>query len=354
MDNSVACSPWPAIHSACAAASSTPPPSRPPPRSRSVCAADYNDLSHLDAFLAGLEAVTYEFENVPLPLAEALAQRAAIVPSARRPRPPVRTASPRRPCFASSACRRPLSWPSTIGPASSAALAEIGTPALLKTRRFGYDGKGQFPLRSPDDLDAAWDALGGVPLVLEGWVSFRRELSLIAVRATDGTIAFYPLVENHHADGMLRLTLAPAPGLTPHLQEQAEQMVRAVLEDLAYVGVLTVEFFEVNGQLVANEMAPRVHNSGHWTIEGAETSQFENHLRAVLGWPLGSTVLSAPCAMLNLIGTLPPTAAVLAVPGAHLHLYGKTPREGRKLGHITLRGQGPLHERLRRLQALLP
>ena len=315
--------------------------------------ADFNDLDNVDTFLADLEVVTYEFENVPLPLAEALAERVPLYP------PPAALAASQDRVTEKTLFRRlGLATAPFVAvddrPGLAAALAQVGTPALLKTRRFGYDGKGQFPLHNPEDAGPAWEALGGVPLVLEGWVPFRRELSLIAARALDGMTVFYPLVENQHAGGMLRLTLAPAPGLTRGLQKQAEQMVRAVLEELAYVGVLAVEFFEVNGGLVANEMAPRVHNSGHWTIEGAETSQFENHLRAVLGWPLGSTAAVGPCAMLNLIGTLPPTAGVLAVPGAHLHLYGKTPRPGRKLGHVTLRGSGALDESLRRLQALVP
>jgi 5-(carboxyamino)imidazole ribonucleotide synthase len=314
--------------------------------------ADFNDLANIDAFLAGLDAVTYEFENVPLPLAETLATRLPL-----HPPPAALAASQDR--LAEKTLFRKLGLATAPFVAVeeraslAAAVAQVGTPALLKTRRFGYDGKGQYPLHRPEDSDAAWEALGGVPLVLEGWVPFRRELSLIAARGQDGQTVFYPLVENHHAGGMLRLTLAPAPGLAAGLQQEAERLVHAILEELAYVGVLAVEFFEVNGRLVANEMAPRVHNSGHWTIEGAETSQFENHLRAVLGWPLGSTALLGPCAMLNLIGTLPPTVAVLAVPGAHLHLYGKTPRPGRKLGHITLRGNGAWDEPLRRLQALV-
>src|SRR5262249_23828289 len=153
----------------------------------------------------------------------------------------------------------------------------------------------------------------------------------------NGETAFYPLVENHHHEGMLRLSLAPAPGLTSELQSQAEGYARRVLETLGYVGVLAIELFQVDGRLLANEMAPRVHNSGHWTIEGAETSQFENHLRAVAGLPLGRTAPRGASVMLNLIDSLPDPAAILAVPGAHLHLYGKAPRAGRKLGHVTLR-----------------
>ena len=194
--------------------------------------------------------------------------------------------------------------------------------------------------------------MGTQPLILEGFVPFQRELSIIAARGTGGATIYYPLVENRHRDGILRLSLAPAPNLTPALQTQAEAYARRVLEALDYVGVLAIELFQVHDRLLANEMAPRVHNSGHWTIEGAQTSQFANHLRAVCGLPLGSTAPIGHSAMLNLIGTLPDPATALAVDGAHLHLYGKEPRPGRKLGHITLRTDDPdlLAEQLAHLQ----
>jgi len=217
-----------------------------------------------------------------------------------------------------------------------AAVVRIGLPALLKTRRGGYDGRGQWPIRSTEDVARAARELGARPAVLERFVPFTRELSILAVRAADGERACYPLVENHHVDGILRLSLAPAR-VAPRLQCEAEAMAQALLTELEYVGVLALELFEHRGRLLANELAPRVHNSGHWTIEGAETSQFENHLRAIAGLPLGSTRALGPCAMVNLIGSLPPARAVLAVPGAHLHDYGKEPRPGRKLGHVTLR-----------------
>src|SRR5262249_18772831 len=182
--------------------------------------------------------------------------------------------------------------------------------------------------------------LGGVPLLLEDLVRFDRELSAIAVRGRDGDVRCYPLVENHHAEGILRVTHAPAPDLTADLQALGERYVTAVLEELDYVGVLALELFQAGDRLLANEMAPRVHNSGHWTIEGAETSQFENHLRGVCGLPLGDVAARGSSTMVNLIGTVPDQAAVLAVEGAHLHLYGKAPRPGRKLGHVTVIGGG--------------
>ena len=209
---------------------------------------------------------------------------------------------------------------------------------MLKTRRLGYDGKGQRILRAAADGQTAWEALAGQDLILEAFVPFDREVSLLAVRGRYGGTAFYPLVENYHHDGILRRSIAPAPGTSAGLQAQAEDYGSRVLAALDYVGVLAIEFFQCGSRLLANEMAPRVHNSGHWTIEGSETSQFENHLRAVLGLPLGSTATRGYAIMLNLIGKIPDAAAVTAVPNAHLHLYAKEPRPGRKVGHITLRG----------------
>jgi 5-(carboxyamino)imidazole ribonucleotide synthase len=234
-----------------------------------------------------------------------------------------------------------------------AAVAAIGLPAVLKTTRFGYDGKGQWTLRTAADIDKLKNEIAdafvksprtngvqashdSAPFIFERFISFTRELSLLGVRARNADIVFYPLVQNRHHGGILRLSVAPAPSLAPGLQREAEDITRRILIELDYGGVLAIEFFEYQGRLVANEMAPRVHNSGHWTIEGAVTSQFENHLRAVLDLPLGSTKVYGFAAMLNLIGETPASADVLAIPGAHLHLYGKSPRPGRKLGHITL------------------
>ena len=211
-----------------------------------------------------------------------------------------------------------------------------GLPAVLKTRRGGYDGKGQRVLRDRSDLEHAWNDVGGVPCILEQFLAFDRELSALAVRGADGAVACWPLVENEHADGILRVSHAPAPGLDGALQARGTAIAARLLSELDHVGVLAVELFDMGGELLANEIAPRVHNSGHWTIEGAATSQFENHVRAVLGLPLGDPSARGVSAMVNCIGTMPDPAAVLAVPGAHLHDYGKAPREGRKLGHVTV------------------
>ncbi len=231
------------------------------------------------------------------------------------------------------------------------AVAAVGLPAVLKTRRGGYDGKGQVVLRDDIDCTAAWNRLAGRPLVLEEFVQFERELSLVAVRSRQGEIRFYPLVENFHAGGVLRATIAPAAGVDVLVERLAQGYVRRILESLDYVGVLALELFERGVELWANEVAPRVHNSGHWTIEAAETSQFENHVRTVCGLPLGSTEARGQAAMLNLLGTVPEIEALLAVPGAHVHLYDKPAAPGRKLGHVTLcaRNHATLCESLPRL-----
>ena len=230
------------------------------------------------------------------------------------------------------------------------AIREIGMPGVLKTRRLGYDGKGQAVIRTGRDVERAWAELGSVPLLYESWVPFDYEVSIIGARSRSGEIAIYPLCGNVHAGGILRLTRAPFG--PPRWQRLAESCLTRVLTHFRYVGVLTIEFFVHGGRLIANEMAPRVHNSGHWTIEGAVTSQFENHLRAILDLPLGATRATGHCAMINLIGTMPPRDRLLAEPGVHLHDYGKEPRPGRKLGHCTI-VEATARARDRRAQRLL-
>ena len=214
------------------------------------------------------------------------------------------------------------------------AIHAIGYPAVLKTRRLGYDGRGQRIIYSPAELGSAFNALGGVPLILEEFIDFTREVSIIGVRNRSGQTAFYALTENRHRDGILRLSIAPYPDRK--LQSLAQKHARRVMQHFNYAGVLTLEFFVKQGKLIANETAPRVHNSGHWTIEGAVTSQFENHLRAILDLPLGDTSPVGCSAMINFIGELPPLADILRISGAHYHDYGKQPRPARKLGHVTL------------------
>ena len=317
-----------------------PSPEAPVGRIAQRVTADYTDHAALEKFSSGLELVTYEFENVPVEAAKFLAERVPVYP----PPAALEVAQDR---LAEKTLFRTLSIGTTeFLPVPKpgdleAATRQFALPAVLKTCRMGYDGKGQRVLRAAEDVAKARLELPKVPHILERFVPFTRELSVLAVRSRNGETAFYPLVENHHRGGILRLSLAPAPSLAPPLQRAAEDIARRVLESLKYVGVLAIEFFEHEGRLLANEMAPRVHNSGHWTIEGAVTSQFENHLRAVLGLPLGSTAAAGHCAMINLIGDLPEPSEVLAVPDAHLHFYGKAPRPGRKLGHVTLRAASP-------------
>jgi 5-(carboxyamino)imidazole ribonucleotide synthase len=212
------------------------------------------------------------------------------------------------------------------------AIREVGLPCILKTRRLGYDGKGQVRLTHADQAAEAWAAVNGAPCILEGMVDFETEVSLIAARNRSGQLAFYPLTENFHREGILRVSRAPSH---PELQSLAEDHLTHLLERLKYIGVLAVEFFVRGQHLLANEMAPRVHNSGHWTIEGSDTSQFENHLRAILGLPLGSTA-SRPTVMFNCIGSMLPAEATARFPSIARHHYGKSPRAGRKVGHVTV------------------
>jgi 5-(carboxyamino)imidazole ribonucleotide synthase len=203
----------------------------------------------------------------------------------------------------------------------------------------GYDGKGQAVLRDASSVDHAWKQLGGSQLLVEKHVSFQHELSVIGVRDPAGREVFYPPIENLHREGVLRRSIAPGPSVTPENAALAIDYSRRLMDRLKYVGVLALELFSVDGTLLANEMAPRVHNSGHWTIEGAETSQFENHLRAILSLPLGVTTPRGCSVMLNILGHIPPAESVMAVEGAHLHLYGKAPTEKRKVGHVTVVAQ---------------
>jgi 5-(carboxyamino)imidazole ribonucleotide synthase len=324
-----------------------PSPEAPVGRIANRVTADFNDALALEKFSHGLEVVTYEFENVPVAAAKFLAERVPVYP----PAVALEEAQER---LREKRLFRRLGIPTTefaeIGKREDldAAVRQVGLPSMLKTCRMGYDGKGQWLLQTAEEVGKLRPELPDVPMILEKFVPFTRELSILGVRGRGGEMAFYPLILNHHRGGILRLSLAPAPDLTASLQQEAEHAAQKVLEALDYVGALCIEFFEVGGRLLANEMAPRVHNSGHWTIEGAVTSQFENHLRAILGMPLGSTAAVGVSAMINLIGEIPESAEVLNVSNAHLHLYGKEPRAGRKLGHVTVRADHPekLEQRL--------
>lgn len=302
----------------------------------------FEEEGALETFADRLDALTYEFENVPVACLEALRGRAP------EPAPPIKALATSQDRLLEKSCFQSLDIPTaSFVPVNDRqemeqALKRIGRPAVLKTRRMGYDGRGQILIRTAADALNCYDLLPQGPLILECFVPFQRELSIIAVRSTTGETAFYPLVENHHEQGILRLSQAPAPGADSNTQELAQDYATRLLDHFDYAGVMAIEFFMVDGKLLANEMAPRVHNSGHWTIEGAVTSQFENHLRAILGWPLGSTEATGHAAMINILGTPPATAEILEERDARLHLYGKTPAPRRKIGHVTLVAQGQM------------
>jgi 5-(carboxyamino)imidazole ribonucleotide synthase len=334
-----------------------PSPDAPAAAVGTLVVGDLGDAPAVADVAAGADVVTYEWEGVPADTARLLADKGMVV------RPGARSLEISQDRLAEKEAFRARGIPTAaFAPVSSrdelpGAVDEVGGfPAVLKTRRGGYDGKGQRVLHDGSALIGAWDVVGATPCIVEQLVAFDRELSVLVVRGHDGETRCWPLVANEHADGILRVSRAPAPGLDPTLQARGEAIARRVAEELDHVGVLAVELFEVGGELLANEIAPRVHNSGHWTIEGAATSQFENHLRATLALPLGPTAARGASAMVNCIGAMPPRDGVLAVAGAHLHDYGKTPRPGRKLGHVTLVGpdHAALDGRIRAVRALLP
>jgi len=272
----------------------------------------YDDPACLGRLADGVDAVTYEFENVPV----AAARTVGAVPDPRA----LELGQDRL-------VEKELFRRLGIATAPFGLLDDVGLPALVKSRRLGYDGKGQRVVEAAESL--------GEDELAEGIVPFERELSIVAVRGRTDETVFYPVTENEHRGGILAVSRARASDAR---QREAEEIAARLLDELGYVGVLAVELFEVGGNLLANEFAPRVHNTGHWTIDGAETSQFENHLRAILGLPLGATAARSSSVMVNLVGALPPLERLLSIPGAHVHLYGKEPRPGRKLGHVTLVG----------------
>jgi len=300
--------------------------------------ADWTDYAALEEFARQVDVVTFDFENVPAETARWLAERVAVFPNPRA----LAVAQDRlaeKTLFRECGLATPEFMAVDTRAGLDRALVAAGAPAILKTRRLGYDGKGQFRLKSAADADAAWAALGAQAakhgLILEAFVPFQRELSVLAVRGRDGDFRTWPLTRNWHVDGVLSLSLAPAQDIAA-LQPRATALARTLAERLDYVGVFALELFVKDGELLGNEMAPRVHNSGHWTIEGAHSSQFENHVRAVLGLPLGDTGARGLSAMFNWIGELPDAAPVLRTVDAHWHDYGKQARPGRKVGHATV------------------
>jgi len=314
--------------------------------------ADFDDANVLNSLAAACSVVTLEFENVPAATLEILSGNTTVWP----PQAALAVAQDR---LHEKTLFGELGIPvgafcAVDGPDDfKTALDQVGLPAILKARRLGYDGKGQTVVRSAEELEQGWQAIGEVPAILEGMVALQREISIIAVRSQDSSLRFYDASENLHRDGVL-VRAEPRPDES--LAAQARAHAEAVMSHLNYVGVMAFEFFVGPGEkLLANEIAPRVHNSGHWTIEGAACSQFENHVRAVTGLPLGETRTVGHCAMINLIGQVPDRAQVLSVAGAHLHHYGKSPRPGRKVGHITVTADSAerLAEREKQVQQIV-
>jgi 5-(carboxyamino)imidazole ribonucleotide synthase len=313
----------------------------------------FDDVEKLVELTRHVDVITFDWENVPAEGLAAISAQTQVWP------PPAALATSQdrllekqlfrslkvpTPEFAAVDSREELGRAARV----------IGLPGVLKTRGGGYDGKGQFVLRAASDVERAWKELQGVPLIYESFVKFSHEVSILGARSTTGEIRCYPLCANVHREGILRYTVAPF--VNRALQKQAEGHLKRVLEHFDYAGILTIEFFVVGRKLLANEMAPRVHNSGHWSIESAVTSQFENHLRAILGWPLGSTAPLGHSAMINFIGSLPERTAWLGEPNLFFHDYGKEPRPLRKVGHCTISEPTAARRdaRLRRLLKKLP
>jgi 5-(carboxyamino)imidazole ribonucleotide synthase len=311
-------------------------PAKDPPASRvaPVLQGSFTDHELLGKLAGSCEVATIDWENVSLDALRVLAESGARIAP---PIPAIATAQDR---VSEKKLFERLDIPTTrwraIGSRSQLerAIREIGLPGVIKTRRLGYDGKGQAVVKTREDAERAWQEMGAVGLIFEEWIPFDCEVSIIGARSRRGEIAVYPLNGNVHSGGILRLTRAPYG--PPRWHRLAARYLESVLTHFHYTGILTIEFFVRAGRLIANEMAPRVHNSGHWTLEGAVTSQFENHLRAILNLPLGATRPTGHSAMINLIGTMPPRATLLAREGLRLHEYDKEPRPGRKIGHCTL------------------
>ncbi|WP_428355243.1 5-(carboxyamino)imidazole ribonucleotide synthase [Methyloprofundus sp.] len=306
-----------------------------------ACAADvgihlvgeYTDKALLSQLAEQADIITYEFENVPVEIIDFLSQTTSVYP-------PAKALLIGQDRVTEKTFLQDLGIATASFAAVSSldelqqAMSNIGYPAILKTRRFGYDGKGQVVLHSEQDLAEAWLAVKNAPCVVEGFVPFDREISIIASRSVSGEVVYYPLSENEHHKGILRLAKNTR---NDPLQAQAESAVNAILTELDYVGTIALELFAVRDTIIANEFAPRVHNSGHWTIEGSETSQFENHLRAIMDMPLGATSSIGYAAMQNFIGNVPANEKLLSLSQVHLHLYDKAARKGRKLAHATVR-----------------
>ncbi|SFR77635.1 5-(carboxyamino)imidazole ribonucleotide synthase [Marinobacter daqiaonensis] len=313
------------------------------------------DGKYLDDFLSRVDRVTYEFEHLPVAVAEKIAESHPVYPGPKALEV-CQNRQAEKTLFGNLGIPTPQWRMASSAEQLRTVAEELGCPVVAKSNTEGYDGKGQAVLRSPDEAAAAWEAIGHQHLMVEKFVAFSREISIIAVRGIDGDLAFYPMAENVHDQGILRYSIAPAPELNADLEEEARRYIKALLNELDYVGVLALELFETAEGLVANEMAPRVHNSGHWTMEGAFTSQFENHIRAISGHPLGNTGARGVSCMVNIIAEHGDIDRILELPYAHLHLYAKGERPGRKLGHVNVLADSyeELKWRIRNVSQFLP
>jgi len=309
----------------------------------------------LKRFLDEVDVVTYEFEHLPLQLTQYIESKTTLYPPSKS----IEVCQDRaleKALFTKLGIPTPTYQIVRSLTDLESAVENIGCPVVVKTTTEGYDGKGQFVIRSNDQCDTAWKEIGDRTLIVESFVEFDRELSIIAVRKENDEMEVYPLAENDHHEGILRFSTAPAPKLSPETSELARTYIRELMHELGHVGILTLELFETKGGLVANEMAPRVHNSGHWSIEGTACSQFENHLRAINDFPLGCTGAKFPTCMINIIAEKGDINSIMALPYAHIHLYGKEERKGRKLGHITVQADNleELKWRVKNVASFLP
>jgi 5-(carboxyamino)imidazole ribonucleotide synthase len=309
----------------------------------------------IEQFLSDVDLVTYEFENLPLKLTQKIEQTKPLYPSSESIRVGQNRAKEKA-LFTQLGIPTAEYRLANSEEELASATRELGYPVVAKSVTEGYDGKGQYVIKGPADIKVAWDSIKHPHLMVESFVIFRRELSIIAVRSASKELAFYPLAENIHSEGILRYSTAPAPRLTEAMELQARRYVGLTMDQLDHVGVLTLELFDSEQGLLANEMAPRVHNSGHWSIEGANCSQFENHLRAISDMPLGDTTAALPACMINIIGHKGNIREIMKLPYAHIHLYGKEERQGRKLGHITVIAEDyeTLQTRVKTIADLLP
>ena len=321
-----------------------------------------SDLTNetLSKFLADVDVVTYEFEHLPLALTQYIEKKAILYPPSKSIEV-CQNRSLEKALFTKLCIPTPKYHIIDSLESLRIAVEDLGCPVVTKTTTEGYDGKGQFVIKSPEQCELAWQSIGLTndqprELIVEAFVNFKRELSIIAVRSISDDMKVYPLTENDHHEGILRYSFAPAENVSTEIAEQANTYIKALMHELGHVGILTLELFETETGLIANEMAPRVHNSGHWTIEGSVCSQFENHLRAITGQPLGNTEAIRPTCMINIISEKGDIEGIMALPYAHVHLYGKEERYGRKLGHITVQADSmeELKWRAKNVASFLP